>query len=751
MRHWTPPDDFSGYAVQPDLLESLLQPKADDTKKQRKRRYKAIKKVAGYRRLFLDFETWSEISLPDVGADEYAAHETTEVLMLAYAIGDSKVYQWKPLEGEPFPKRLRRWLADPTVLLSAWNAPFEMAIFKNTLGMDLPIERWRCTMAMAASLSLPLKLEKAGEVIGLPADKQKMSRGTALVRKFTMPRKATAKMPWLRATEETDPEDWAEFLTYNRVDIEAERAIYRRIRAWDMPGHEWGYWVLDQKINQAGIPINRKMVQNAMKLRDSVIGVAKARLKELTGLANPNSRTQILPWLRENGYAFEDLKKGHVEQALDRVSGDTDDKAERKAKKKALKKCGEHYLEVLKLRQICAKTSLSKYEKMLGRSTTDGNARGCFQFAGAGRTWRWSGRGHQPQNPPRPEKWIEKDIPMYAGMLETWSVEEWLASDYTPIQIVEILVGCIRPATQAPPGYLLIDADLNAIENRVLGWLAKDKKILSVFSEGRCPYVDFATRMFKKPYAELWAEYQAGNKEKRTIAKPGVLGCGYMLSAGVEKENPTTGEIEATGLLGYARNMHVNLTSEMSAHSVDTFRQTFTDVVHFWGELDRAVRRVIRTGRAERVGYLRIDMQKPFLRIVLPSGRALHYVRPKLEDWKMPWKDRAGKPVFKESITYENMETGRWKRVSTHPGKLAENVTQAVARDLLAHGMQLAWARGADLRMHVHDQIVAISKEAKAVKALKKLIGDMSARPWWADRKLPLAADGFTSPVFLKD
>ena len=197
--------------------------------------------------------------------------------------------------------------------------------------------------------------------------------------------------------------------------------------------------------------------------------------------------------------------------------------------------------------------------------------------------------------------------------------------------------------------------------------------------------------------------------------------------------------------------MGVELTPAMAKHSVDTFRETFTEVVQFWADMDAAVRQVIRTGKPKTVGYLRIDMKKPYLRIVLPSDRALHYKEPKLQQWKMPWKDRKGKAVYKESITYENVENGQWKRVSTHPGKLAENVTQAVARDLLAHGMQLAHSRGADIRIHVHDQIVEVVKKNKSDKMLKKLIGDMSARPWWADKKLPLAADGFTSPVFLKD
>ena len=224
-----------------------------------------------------------------------------------------------------------------------------------------------------------------------------------------------------------------------------------------------------------------------------------------------------------------------------------------------------------------------------------------------------------------------------------------------------------------------------------------------------------------------------------------------MLGAGDERENRTTGEIEATGLLGYAWAMHVPLTKELSKLSVDTFRSKFVDVVQFWADLDEAVRRVIKTGEPETVGYLTIDLKKPFLRIGLPSGRFLHYMRPRMESRKMPWKDRNGKAVYRPSITYENMENGQWKRVTTHPGKLAENVTQAVARDLLAHGMTLADARGIDIRMHVHDQIVSLTPEWAQVRLLKILIDCMTTRPAWADDKMPLKAAGFTSPIFLKD
>ena len=738
--------------------------------------------------LSLDYETWSECELPKTGASVYARHPTTEVLMLAYGYQGEPVKQWVPERDGPMPYDLWADLHDPSVTLSAWNAPFEMAITEHTLGLKIPVERWMDVMALAYSLSLPGKLSKCGDVVGLGDDQKKLARGTLLVRRFCMPRKPTKNKPHTRCTSETDPEEWEEFLLYNRRDVEAEQAIYRRLRKFQMPDHEWKLWHLDQKINNAGIPINLAAVRAAVRLSARTIAKDIQTMQELTGLANPNSNQQILPWLRAHGYNFEDLKKGHVERAalaaearIDAVEANIHMfPAPLAAYIRATIIAPDVLLyKVLELRLRVSKAGVKKYNALLLATDDDGMLRGCHQFAGAGRTWRWSGRRFQPQNLPKPSKGMEKFILDMApthdadgnklsgterakigfGILctdiERMSIQEFWDKyeDDTKrgVNTMEALTAAIRPMVQAPFGHMLADADLSAIENVVLGWLAEDDKILRVFREGLDPYIDFATDMFRMSYEEIEAKTNAGDKTMRTTAKPGVLGCGYMLGAGDERENRTTGEIEATGLLGYAWAMHVPLTKEMSKLSVDTFRAKFVRVVEFWAEISSAVFRCIRTGEPERVGYLTVDMKKPFLRIGLPSGRFLHYMRPRIESRKMPWQDRDGKDVYKPSITYENMENGQWRRVTTHPGKLTENVTQAVARDLLAHGMTLADAIGIDIRMHVHDQIVSLPRLHQAVKQLVQLIQCMTTLPPWADSKMPLKAAGFTSPIFLKD
>jgi DNA polymerase len=243
----------------------------------------------------------------------------------------------------------------------------------------------------------------------------------------------------------------------------------------------------------------------------------------------------------------------------------------------------------------------------------------------------------------------------------------------------------------------------------------------------------------------LWAEYKGGDKAKRTLAKPATLGCGYRLGPGEQKENPDTGEIESTGLLGYAENMGVKMTLAQAKHAVKVWRSTFTEAVDFWDDLDDAAKRCLRTKQPQRLGYLTFDISGPFMRMGLPSGRHLYYCRPKIENKETPWGQ------IKPTITYEGLDDkNNWTRLKTHGGKLVENADQAISRDLLAHGMKLARKRGLGIRLHVHDQVVAMVREENGGRALKILEECMSETPKWAPG-LPLAAKGMISKIFIKD
>lgn len=694
-------------------------------------------------RLFHDFETVSRVDLKARGLSRYARDPSTKALMLAWAIDDEPVEQVVFVEGQKAPPRLRDALRDPQIIKSAWNAAFERAIFKHVLGLDIPIEQWRDTMVMAYTLSLPGSLGAAGEVVNLPLDKKKDSRGKALMRKFSSPRKPTKNKPWEFCTRETDPEDWEEYKHYNRQDVEAERAIFRRIRKWDLPDHEWALWHIDQHINEAGIPINQRVVDNAVKTAAEVIAERLGEMKKITGLDNPNSGAQLLPWLRDQGYPYEDLKKGHVSRALDKVYEDLKDTPLAMGDKDYWEPKVD-LMRVLEMRQEVSKSSVKKYNALQDATDDDGVLRGAYQFAAAGRTWRWGGRKYQPQNLAKPVDYLEKSQVQCVRHLEHLDTEAIELLYHRPM---DLLSTCVRPVVQAKKGEVLIDADLNAIENRVLGWMADEDKILDVFRKKQDPYVDFARALTGRTYEELWHEYKVlGKKGDRTMAKPGVLGCGYMLGAGHEFENEQTGEIEATGLLGYAWNMGVrSFTVELAQKSVTTWRETYTRAVEYWYEIERAARRCVLTGRPQEAGPVTFDRSGPFLRMRLPSGRYLHYCRPEIQEKMMPWGKK------KDVITYEGLnDKNQWVRDSTHPGKITENADQAISRDLLAHGMLLARKEGINIRMHIHDQIVASVRESEAERQLRILRECMSVTPVWAPG-LPLSSEGFISPVFMKD
>lgn len=717
-------------------------------------------------RFHLDYETFSELDLKEVGSDRYSRDESTEVLMAAYARADEPVKHWDAQQ-QPMPAELEDALLDDDCVKFAWNAPFEMQITQNTLGIPVRIKSWRDTMMMAMSLSLPGSLGKAGAVVDLPEDKQKNAEGKALMRVFSSPRKPTKRNPDTRVYWWQEPEKWERYCVYNVDDVEAERAIYHKIRRWNPSAEEWQLWFIDQEINQAGIPINMEMVDNANEIFEYIKADRLRQMQEITKLDNPASTTQLLPWMQARGYPFEDCQKGHIVRARESVNqliasnqpllitqhGTASEEEVAQIGQQEVPANDASDLErVLELRLEAAKSAPAKYAALQRAADRKaGVIRNTLQFYGAQRTGRWGGRIYQPQNLAKPEKYLEKHIEEVAYHLEYMSPE---AMDQVYAKPMDALAAGVRPAAQAPEGYLFADADLNAIENRGLGWVANCPKILNVFELKRDPYVDFATHLFPGgTYEEYYAEYKAGDGRKRTISKPGVLGCGYQLGPGKQIVNYKTGEIEATGLLGYAWNMGIkDFTEEQSALSVKVFRETFEEVPDFWYGIEREVKRAILTGKNVKWGLFEFRLESPFLLIVLPSGRPLYYVRPRIEEVMAPWGEK------KPTITYEGLnDKNQWVRISTHGGKLTENVVQAISRDLLAHGIKLAKRdHGLDIRLHVHDQIVALVKEERAAEELEILQDCMGVNPWWSLARdgfpdLPLGSAGFTSKVFMKD
>jgi DNA polymerase len=675
-----------------------------------------------------DFETYSEVDLRKVGASYYSRHPSTEILMCAYSFNSGPIRQWVPAEGEPMPRELREAMDDPEVIKQAWNAHFELNIWRNTAKVKTPVRQWRCMMVLAMSLSFPGALEDVGPIVDIPPEDQKDPRGDKFIHKFSKPRKPTANKPWARATHKTDPEDWADYKSYNRQDVRAEEAIGSRILKYDMPWDEWELWFEDQEINECGIPINQNMVRNAIKLTNQLTEVRLDEMAKITGLDNPNSQAQLYGWLKARKYQFLDLKAGHVRRALE--------------DEKKFRDRNEDVIRVLELRLETSQASVKKYKALEISTDSDGNMRGGLQFYGAQRTGRWSGRRFQAQNLKRPSPEYEKIQETIARQVELWKPDTMEMMHDKPF---DVLSTTVRNVVQAPKGKVLIWADLNAIENRVLGWMADEQRILDVFRNDRDPYIDFATFMYDWSYKELFEEWKSGKKGKRQLAKPPVLGCGYALGPGKEVENEQTGEMEATGLLGYAWNMGVMMTLDEATRAVKVWRDTYSDVLEFWKEIDRAARKCLRTGERTYCQMLEFDMKGPFLRMRLPSGRHLWYFRPKIERRKTPWGE------MRPTVTYMGLDLrNQWVRLGTHPGKLTENADQSISRDLLANGIQHARREGLEVRFHVHDEIIALTDEDRAEKDMKLLV-DCMCRPAKWNRDLPLKAEGKFGRVWVKD
>ncbi len=697
-----------------------------------------------------DFETFGTVNLKKVGASRYARDTHTEVLMCSYALNRNPVAQWVPVEGDRMPAKLEDAILDERVLKLAWNKNFEWNIWKHVLDIEIPHNQWRDPMVLAMSLSLPGKLDKACPIVDLPLEYQKAVNGTVLMNWFSKMRPATKRLPERRIHWYEKPDKWAEYKEYNIQDTIAERAFWRRMVKYDMLPSEWELWFLDQEINEDGIPIDLAFARHADEVKDRLIEIRLDKMARLTGLANPNSRDQLLQWLREHGYQFDDLMKGHVQQALESsdIPFGSDLGPAELAKLAA----------VLRLRSEVSRSSVKKFTALVEHTDEDGVLRGTLQFNGAQRTQRWAGRVFQAHNLAKPTKALEglKWAQRADGAMQVVGgdlidcLEAVRGLDADDLEMIyanpmDMVSACVRPVVCAKPGYLLVDADLRAIENVILGWLADDRKILKVFSDKLDPYISFATYLYDRTYDDLMAAYKDGERGPRTVAKPGVLGCGYMLSAGSQYENHSTGEIEATGLLGYAWGMGVRLTPAEAEHSVSVWRETYKEAVKFWYKISNAAMATVRTGKPHDCGKVGFDRKGPFLRMILPSGRPLWYVRPRLEQCMMPW----GK--WREALTYEGIDNrGQWVRIQTHPGKITENADQAIARDILAHGMTLARKEGIRIRLHVHDQNVAMIPEDLAGEQLTVLRECMETRPSWAS-DMPIAAAGHVSKWFVKD
>lgn len=654
----------------------------------------------------IDIETYSSTPLPKCGVYRYCDATDFEILLFSYAFDDAPVQTIDLVCGETLPKEVLLALEDPNVLKVAYNAQFERVCLSKYLGHWLDPHQWRCTMVMAASLTLPGRL--ADVAVALGTTEKKMEEGKELIRYFSFPCKPTKANGGRTRNRPSDaPEKWAVYKQYNAQDVETERAIRKALEKYPLPEQEWAYYALDQQINDRGVRVDRLLVKNAIAVDAVFAQAAYQRAKELTGLENPGSVMQLHGWLRERGVQLSTLLKKEVQRKLAEMDEDAQPDAQ----------ADEAAREMLRLRLEMSRSSIKKYEAMARCVCKDGRIHGMFRFYGASRTGRFASQIVNLQNLRRNDM---EDLALARSLLREGRAEE-LSMLYA--SAADVLSELVRTALIARKGCRFIVADFSAIEARVLAWLAGEEWRLKVFEEGGDIYCASASQMFHVP-----VEKHGVNGHLRQKGKISELALGYGGSIGA---------LQAMG------SREMNIPDEELKPLVDGWRKANPRIVQFWRSVGDAAMKAVRERTTVRAGKVTFCCKDGVLFAKLPSGRTLAYIAPRLET------GRFGSTV----ITYQSYDktekaaneeeeapvTRRWQREETYGPKIVENLTQAIARDLLCAAMMNLEAAGYRICMHIHDECVIEMPIGQG--SLEEACRLMAIAPDWAEG-LPLRADG---------
>lgn len=486
------------------------------------------------------------------------------------------------------------------------------------------------------------------------------------------------------------PDKWAMFKKYNIRDVETEMGIQQRLAKFPVPAQVWEEYHLDQEINDRGVRLDMDLVAAAIEMDTRSRKELTDTMKEITELENPNSVQQMKAWLSANGLETDTLSK--------------------KAITDLLKTAPPKLAQVLTLRQQLAKSSVRKYQAMEKTVCADGRARGMFQFYGANRTGRFSGRNIQLQNLPQNHL---SDLAEARSLVRSGDFE---AVKLLYEDVPDTLSQLIRTAFIPREGTQFLVADFSAIEARVIAWFAGEKWRQDVFAKGGDIYCASASQMFKVP-----VEKHGINGHLRQKGKIAELALGYGGSVGA---------LKAMGALD------MGLTEDELPPLVDAWRQSNPNIVKFWWDVDRAVMEAVKFKHTTSQYGLTFSCRSGMLFITLPSGRKLAYVKPKIGTNKFGG----------QCITYEGIgSTKKWERLDSYGPKFVENIVQATARDILCYAMQTL--RYCSIVMHIHDEVVI---EADSSMSLDAVCKQMGRTPPWA-KGLLLRADGYATPFYKKD
>ena len=657
--------------------------------------------------LSIDLETFSDVDLKKCGVYKYASSPNFEILLFGVSVDGGEVTVYDLASGDTVPEEIIRALSDDSVIKWAYNASFERvclsvwlrrnypqyfssySIEEDTVRNYLDPSSWRCSLVWGAYMGLPLSLEGIGKVLKL--ENQKMAEGKALIRYFCVPCKPTkANGGRTRNLPEHDPVKWSTFIAYNKRDVETEMAIQQKLSKFPVPEFLWEEYHLDQEINDRGIQLDMVLVEQAIAIDERSREELSAKMRQLTALENPNSVQQMKEWLTKHGLEVDSLDK--------------------KAVKELLKTAPPELAEVLELRRQLAKSSVKKYQAMQNAVCADGRARGMFQFYGANRSGRWAGRLIQLQNLPQNHMTHLED----ARRLVRAGDYALLSALYDSVP--EVLSELIRTAFVPRDGYKFIVSDFSAIEARVLSFLAGESWRLKVFAENGDIYCASASAMFHVP-----VEKHGQNAHLRQKGKIAELALGYGGSVGALK---SMGALE------------MGLAEEELQPLVDAWRTSNPNIVQLWWDVDNAVKTTVRQRLDTETHGIRFRYRSGMLFIILPSGRQLCYVKPKMGTNKFGG----------ESVTYEGVgSTKKWERIESYGPKFVENIVQAISRDILMYAMRTL--SHCFIVGHVHDELII---ECGMGVSLDAVCEQMGRTPPWI-KGLNLRADGYETMFYKKD
>lgn len=641
----------------------------------------------------LDYESKSEADLRAVGAVEYAKHPSTEIMCAGYKINKEPAKIWKPgLD----PSELLNVIYDSRFTVVVHNKMFEDCITRFVLGKyhTRAIHRtpnWRCSAAKAAAMALPRDLERASGVMQLAV--QKDMEGNRLVKKYMKPRRKW--WDWKEKFDKgqaydweepkkyfDDPEELEKIYQYCLTDVETEYLLDLKLP--HLSETETKIWELNQWMNLRGVKIDVETASLVLNLIDTQSKNLNAELKKITGgaVTTAAQRDRILSWIKYQKAPIGNLQAATVAAVLNT------DGVPPKVRR------------VLEIRQSLSKSSTKKYQAMVTRAGSDGRVRDLGLYHGD-HTGRESGTGLQVKNLPK------------GKIKDTNKAIEVIKSG--DLKLIELLYGdsfqafssCIRGMITATPGWWLYSADYNAIECRVLNWLAGETGVLKDFENGVDLYVKMAKRI---------------GMDDRSIGKILELALGFGM--GVDKLFQTC--------LDWGVNGGRGLTIEQCEAGVKAYRSSHPNVVKFWHMQENAAVQAVRKKHSvikTKVG-ISWGMWEKFLWCELPGGKKLYYFGPEVRQEPTPWGE------FRPKLYHWHIEntTKQWVCSPTYGGKLVENIVQATARNLMFDAALRLKEHGYHYMFSVHDEIVAEAQKGSVQEFEKILL----QKPLWA-KGLPIA------------